>query len=256
MKDMLTSDLRRALAAGEVDELMRSWADPVRAEALRIYRSMNLRRRDHLDEIESMAWEVVAGLIDDERAGRTRATYAFGAFFSMRLRNHVKQWLDSEVGLAPASGMSLERRRGRRIRGAMEDRGLDVLTACRALNAEVAYMGTFSPGDLATLQDSGASIDDELTEVDVTMPAQGAYLLAPFETTAFIREVAARLDDQEAHIVTTWLETVADGDGASGSRTVARALGIRERDVRLAMEAGRRAALDVLEDSGVDINEL
>lgn len=138
----------------------------------------------------------------------------------------------------------------------MEDRGLDVLTACRALNAEVAYMGTFSPGDLATLQDSGASIDDELTEVDATMPAQGAYLLAPFETTAFIREVAARLDNQEARIVTTWLETVADGDGASGRRTVARALGIRERDVRLAMEAGRRAALDVLEDSGVDIDEL
>lgn len=117
MRDMLTSDLRRALAAGEVDELMRSWADPVRAEALRVYRSMNLRRRDHLDEIESMAWEVVAGLIDDERAGRTRTTYSFGAFFSMRLRNHVKQWLDSEVGLAPASGMSLARRRGRRIRG-------------------------------------------------------------------------------------------------------------------------------------------
>lgn len=256
MRDMLTSDLRRALAAGEVDELMRSWADPVRAEALRIYRSMNLRRHGHLDEIESMAWEVVAGLIDDERAGRTRATYAFGAFFSMRLRNHVKQWLDSEVGLAPASGMSLARRRGRRIRGVMEDRGLDVLIACRELNAEVTYMGTFSPADLATLQDSGASIDDELTEVDVTIPAQGAYLLAPFETTAFIREVAARLDGQESHIVTTWLETVADGDGASGSRTVARALGVRERDVRLAMEAGRRAALDVLEDSGIDIDEL
>lgn len=257
--------LRRALADGMVDDLLAGWKDDVREIARRERRRWSLP--DTLDvqqEVESLAWEVVAEMIVEEQSGVARREYSFDAHLVMRLRNRVRSFADSEAGNAPAAGMKSVLRRGRRIRGEMNATGLDEKAVIDRLNAAgTGHRGRYSTGDLEAarprveLDAYDAEARDVLTSDEATealIASEAGWLLAPFEGRAFIEEVVARVaavDDRAAAIVRVWLDT-SYVDEEPAVSAVARATGFPLSRVREAVATGRHEGARLAAELGLE----
>ncbi|MBW3068948.1 hypothetical protein GZ998_05400 [Actinomyces sp. 594] len=262
--------LRRALdaGAGPVEALVASWAADVREIARRERRRLGLPDRVHVQqELEGLAWEVVAEMVALERDGQAPEAYRFDAWVVMRLRNRGRAWVDSEAGVAPASGMSAVLRRGRRILQAMREEQSDARAAIARLNAAArasgSHAGKYSLEDLRALR--RAVELDAFTEgqrealtaeeaAEVLVEPEVGWLLAPFEGRAFVEEVVRRVeavDEGAAGIVRVWLETTRT-DEEPPLAAVARAVGVAPSRVRRAVELGRRVGAALAVELGLN----
>lgn len=258
--------LRSALAEGEVDGLLASWAADVRVIAGRERRRLCLPDRVEVrQELEALAWEVVAEMVAEEERGEARSGYSFDAHLVMRLRNRARAFADSEVGGAPAAGMKGALRRGRRIRREMVDNGVSALAAVESLNrGGGGHGGRYRVEDVRVGRAAVEldALDGEALEaltadesVEALMVPEAGWLLAPFEGRAFIEEVVARvaaIDEWAAVIVRAWLgATWVDEEPTVTA--VARRLGVTRKRVRSAVELGREVGARLAVELGVEL---
>lgn len=266
------SRLRAVLAGGgDLDVLLSSWRPDVRAVALAAARRVGMVRYHEIEEVEALAWEEVARMVGEERAGTARVSYHFDAHLVMRLRNAVRSWVDSEAGRAPASRMSSLLRRRRAILS-LTGQGMGLQEAVGVLNAAGTRGrdGVYSVSDLSvelttvSVELIARDVDDPVlcvparldgSEVaELMMGPEAGYVVAPFEGRAFVEEVTAdvaRVDPASARVVHEWLFTAWEGDEGATVVSLARRLGVARAEVEAAISLGRRLAAERLEALGV-----
>ena len=257
-------ELRCAIAADrDLDPVLESWREDIHGIAAQEARRAGLERAEERDEARSLAWEVVAQMVAEERLGVARAAYRFEAHLVMRLRNRVRQWRDSQSGRAPASQMSSMLRRRRAILALMSQ-GLSVGDAVETLNSSCRKRdGAYRVEDVevplavAPIERVSSWYAAPLNADEVSalmMGPEAGYVVAPFEGRAFVEEVTRRVrasSPREARIVHEWLRTAWEGDEPATTAALADRLGVSRSAVGVAVARGRRVAADLLSQMGV-----
>lgn len=263
-------DLRAILAAEPtprarlIDAFVTERFPLMRRFAYRLCRTHALDVDSHSGEMLSLVTEVCVKMINGyiEDPSRLEATANFEGLLNVKCGAPARDYANSELGHAPASGMSNVMRRRAHIAKVREDmaNALGADPAPRDLVDEAnrrIHQTQADParhGSIVSMSDLDVQRPGDIATHDEEIASDGGWLLDPTEGRAIVDKTLARAqssgDPMLAAVATIWIGSIyaPAGGEVKGDSEIAAELEISRPRARLYVLAVRTIALQVVRD--------